>query len=153
MSIIWQYLDKRSATVNALKDYSSMKYIIDHTAEDIATLRSDLSAIGSPTFSDMPSGQHNPQSCEIRLTNAIDEIDVLRERYRQAKEYMEWFQPAWDSLSDDERFVLTEFYWREDEEHSYAIEDICEHFHFERASAYKKKNRALQHLTVLLYGV
>ena len=27
MSVIWQYLDKRSAAINALKDYSSMKYI------------------------------------------------------------------------------------------------------------------------------
>ena len=27
----------------------------------------------------------------MRIIAAIDEIDVLRERYRQAKEYMEWF--------------------------------------------------------------
>jgi len=150
MSIIWQYLDKKSATVNALKDYSSMKYIIEHTDDDIATIRSDLASVGSPTFTDMPSGQHNPQSGEIRLVNAIDEIDVLRERYRQAKEYMEWFQPAWDSLSEDEQFVLTCFYWC-DTQHD-AIDDICDKFHIERSSAYNKKNRALQHLTTLLYG-
>ena len=30
MNIIWQYLDKRSAAVNALKDYSSMAYILAH---------------------------------------------------------------------------------------------------------------------------
>ncbi|HRR77730.1 MAG TPA: hypothetical protein P5191_13115, partial [Ruminococcus sp.] len=115
MSIIWQYLDKRSAAVNALKDYTSMKYIIEHTDEDIANIRSDLTAIGSPTFSDMSAGQHNPQSGEIRMVNAIDEIDVLRERYRQAKEYMEWFQPAWDNLTEDERYVLEQFYLRDDE--------------------------------------
>ena len=36
MNIIWQYLDKRSAAVNALKDYSSMTYILAHTDEEIA---------------------------------------------------------------------------------------------------------------------
>ena len=29
MSIIWKYLDKRSAAVDALKDYSNMKFIIE----------------------------------------------------------------------------------------------------------------------------
>ena len=35
MNIIWHYLDKRGAAINALKDYSSMQYIIDHTDESI----------------------------------------------------------------------------------------------------------------------
>ena len=35
MSIIWKYLDKRSAAVDALKDYGSMKFIIGHTDDEI----------------------------------------------------------------------------------------------------------------------
>ena len=35
MSIIWKYLDKRSAAVDALKDYGSMKFIIGHTDEEV----------------------------------------------------------------------------------------------------------------------
>ena len=35
MSIIWKYLDKRSAAVDALKDYGSMKFIIEHTDDEI----------------------------------------------------------------------------------------------------------------------
>lgn len=34
MSIVWKYLDKRSAAVDALKDYGSMKFIIDHSGGD-----------------------------------------------------------------------------------------------------------------------
>ena len=33
--IAWQYLDKKAAAVEALKDYSSMQYIIEHSDEDI----------------------------------------------------------------------------------------------------------------------
>lgn len=147
MSVIWQYLDKRSAAINALKDYSSMKYILEHTDEEIANIHDDVASIGSPVFSDMPHNASNPQSGEIRLTVAIDEINVLRERYRQAQEYMEWFQPAWDMLSEDEHYVLEQFYWHETD-----VYKICDHFGIERSSAYNKKNRAVQHLTILLYG-
>ena len=111
-------------------------------------MHEDTTTLGSPAFTDMPGGSPNPQSGEMRIITAIDEIDVLRERYRQAKEYMEWFQPAWDSLSEDERYVLEQFYWHEDQN----IYTICEHFGIERSSAYNKKNRAVQHLTLLLYG-
>ncbi len=152
MSVIWQYLDKRSATINALKDYSSMKYILEHTEEEIADIHEDIVSVSSPEFSDMPRGSFNPQSGEIRLTSAIDEIDVLRERYRQAKDYMAWFQPAWEELSEDERYVLEQFYWEEEDRQTDAVYNICDHFHIERSSAYNKKNRAINHLTLLLFG-
>ena len=152
MNIIWQYLDKRSAAVNALKDYSSMTYILAHTDEEIAQVHEDTTTLGSPAFTDMPGGSPNPQSGEMRIITAIDELDVLRERYRQAKEYMEWFQPAWDSLSEDERYVLEQFYGGEEEKQIDAVYNICEHLHIERSTAYNKKNRAVQHLALLLYG-
>ena len=34
----------------------------------------------------------------------------MKERYRQAVEYMEWFKPAWEQLSDDDRYCLETFY-------------------------------------------
>ena len=151
MNIIWQYLDKRSAAVNALKDYSSMAYILAHTDEEIAQVHEATTTLGSPAFTDMPGGSPNPQSGEMRIIAAIDEIDVLRERYRQAKEYMEWFQPAWDSLSEDERYVLEQFYWQEEDAFD-AISAISNRFHIERSSAYKRKNRAVSKLTLLLFG-
>ena len=38
-----------------------------------------------------------------RIIKGIEEIDILKERYRQAMEYMAWFLPAWEELSEDER--------------------------------------------------
>lgn len=151
MNIIWQYLDKRSAAINALKDYNSMAYIMEHTDDEIAELHDNMTSIGSPSFTDMPRNASNPLSAEIRLTNSIDEIDVLCERYRQAKEYMDWFQPAWDNLSQDERFVLEQFYWEDDERYD-ALSEVCDKYNIERTSAYKKKNRSLAKLTLLLFG-
>lgn len=150
MNIIWQYLDKRSAAVNALKDYSSMEYIISHTDDEIKNMYEKMSAIRSPQFDGMP-GSYNPQSSEDGILNGIEEIDILKERYRQAKEYMEWFEPAWEQLTEDEHYVLETFY-RDEDCQTGAVYDICDHFHIERSSAYNRKNRAIQHLAVLLFG-
>jgi hypothetical protein len=151
MNIVWQYLDKRAAAINALKDYSSMKYIIEHTDEDIAAIHEQMISPTSPVQNGMPP-THDPKAGEKKLISYIDKIDVLKERYRQALEYMEWFQPAWDELTEDERYVLTEFYLNEEQKQIDAVYNICEHFNIERSSAYNKKNRALQHLALLLYG-
>ena len=111
MSIVWQYLDKRSATISALQDYSSMAFIISHTDEEIKSTHDKMVGISSPQLDGMPKA-HNPQAAEERIVNGMNEIDVLKERYRQAAEYMEWFSPAWDQLSEDERYVLEAFYGR-----------------------------------------
>ena len=92
---------------------------------------------------------HDPKAGENRLINTIDEIDVLKERYRQAKEYMDWFKPAWEKLSEDEQYILETFYIIKSFS---AVGVVAEHFGVERSSAYKKKDRALNHLTMMLYG-
>lgn len=151
MNVIWMYLNKKDAAVNALKDYGKMKHIIDHTDEEIRRVYSRIAGVGSPAIEKMPSA-NNPQAGEERMIKGIEEIDVLRERLRQAKEYMAWFQPAWDALSDDDQFVLDAFFSNGNEYGAGAADVVAEHFCIERASAYRKKNRALDNLTTLLYG-
>ncbi len=151
MNVIWMYLNKKDATVNALKDYGKMKHIIDHTEEEIQRVYSRIAGVGSPAIEKMPSA-NNPQAGEDRMIKGIEEIDVLRERLRQAKEYMAWFQPAWRALSDDDQSVLDAFFSGGNEYGAGAADTVAEHFCIERASAYRKKNRALDNLTTLLYG-
>ena len=45
MSIIWKYLDKKAAAIAALKDYDSMKFIIDNTDTEIKSAHQRLSLI------------------------------------------------------------------------------------------------------------
>ena len=129
-----------------------MQHIIDHTDEEIASVSDRMTSLGSPSFSDTPRSGSNPQGNENRIIAAIDEIDVLRERYRQAVEYMDWFQPAWQALTEDERIVLSEFYWKEEDSQTEALYNLCDRFGIERTSVYKKKNRALAKLALLLFG-
>ena len=77
MSIAWNYLDKRSAAMAALKDYRSMKAILATTAEQIANVRQDMVRIGGMRFEESVHGARNPQAGENQILHGIAEIDVL----------------------------------------------------------------------------
>ena len=152
MKIAWLYLDKRNAVVSALKDYESMSYIIQNAPSEIAMAQEKMTSPGRSMPSDMPKGPHDPHAAENRIVQAMDAISLLNERYQRAAEYMAWFLPAWQELSEQERFVLQRFYMDDESKQADSVCEICERFHIERTSAYKKKDRALSHLTLLLYG-
>ena len=150
MHVSWSFLDKRQATMDAIGAFNAMNFIVKHTAEDIQKVRERMGGATSPTLDGMPN-THDPRSRENSLLSGIAEIDVLQERYRQAVEYMDWFKPAWDQLTDDERYVLDVFYMSGKECKS-SLATIMDHYKIERSSAYNRKNRSLERLVTLLYG-
>lgn len=151
MTIAWIYLDKKIAAIDALKDYASMEYIIQNHPDEVEDVRDRMTALPSSIPTGIPR-QKDPHAVETRLAASLDEIDVLKERYRRALEYMEWFGPAWDALTEDEQFILTELFLREGISKTEAILNIGEHLHIERSWVYKKRDQAMERLTLLLYG-
>ena len=139
MSIIWKYLDKRSAAIAALKDYDSMAFIISDTERQIEKVNEKLGSTGGMKLDAQPS-VHDPKSGEKQILNVIDQINILEERYREALEYMRWFKPAWMQMLEEERYILKAFY------------AIAGKLNIEQPTVYKRKNRALSKLTVLLFG-
>ena len=152
MNISWVFLDKCQATLDAVRAFDQMQYAIDHTDEDIKRVRERISDIGSPKMSGMPSGPHNPHSTEGKIVDAIDEIDTLKEKYWQAVEYMKWFKPAWEYMSEEERYVL-ETMCLDNDYGDNAVYVVADKLHLSRARGYRKKERAVKKLTRLLYGI
>lgn len=151
-NIMWKYLDKRAATIAAIRDYQSMKFIIQNTEKDIARVHAEMTNVSSINL-ERSSRSNNPGAHEERIVNSLERIDALKYRYEEALEYMAWFEPSWEMLREDERHVLGEFYWEDDDSKGISILDrLCEEYNIERTSVYKKKNRSLDKLTVLLYG-
>ena len=56
MSIMWRYLDKRSATIAAIKDFNNMQFIIRDTGEEIRGVYETAAGVSSPKLDDMPNG-------------------------------------------------------------------------------------------------
>lgn len=150
MHISWSFLDKRKATIEAVEAYNNMEFIIRHSEEDIQAVRVKMEGVGSPNLDGMPHS-HNPNAAEDRILNCIEEIDTIKERYRQAVEYMNWFKPAWDQLSEDDQYVLQVFFM-DGSDCAGLVDIVADHFGIERTSAYSKRKRAIERLTTLLYG-
>lgn len=148
--ITWRYIDRRAAAVNALRDYQTMEAIIASTPDDLKAIKADVPSLSSPRL-DGSRGCFNPHASEERIIRHMERIDNRTRKYLQAKDYMDWFNPAWEALTDEERWMLEVFYLSDDDKRN-AIEEICYRFSIERSSAYNKKNRALERFAALLYG-
>ena len=145
--ISWSYLDKKDATIRAMKDYDAMKFIIENTSDEIKQISEKMTSVGVPKYDDhVRSG--NVHAGEDSVINRLEEINTLKERYRQALEYMAWFEPAWAQLSDEEQYILESVYVDELPRMS-----ICSHIGWEKDAYYRRRNNALSHLATLLYGV
>ena len=150
MSIIWKYLDKRSAAIAAIKDYDSMEFIIKNSEKEIERANEKLTSTG-PKLSDIPS-VHDPKATEKKILAVVDEINILQERYQQALEYMAWFRPAWAQLTEQDQYILKTFYSEQNGYGCNAVYVIADKMKVEPPTVYKQKNRALNRLVVLLFG-
>ncbi len=86
------------------------------------------------------------------ITGITDRVSRLGTSTLIHGKYMDWFKPAWEQLSDDDRYCLETFYVDGNTYGSSAAYYIAEYLHVEQPTAYKRKNRALDRLTVLLFG-
>ncbi len=148
MHISWSFLDKRKATIGAIQAFNSMEFIINNTPDEIQNIRSQMGGATTPKLDGLPS-THDPRNREDSLLEAIDQINVLEERYKQAVEYMAWFKPAWEQLSEEDQLILEILYMDATKN---AVDEAMDSLKIERSSVYNKRNHALNILTNLLYG-
>ena len=75
-----QHSDQHHRAINALfttKDYSNMKFIIEHTDDEIKAAYEKMGGVSSPQSDGMPHA-HNPHAVEDRMIKGIEEIDILQ---------------------------------------------------------------------------
>jgi len=148
--IAWRYLDKQTATVNAMKDFENMTCIINLTTDEVKAIEEDMVSPRGSNIDDMPHVR-NLHSHENMLVSSISKMDVLSQRYKQAVEFMNWFKPAWDTLCEEERIILSEFYLVAGSKTD-ALGNVSEKLFCGRSDVYRKKEKAVEHLSILLFG-
>lgn len=150
MHVMTKYLDTRKAAIAALQDFAVMEQVIETTDQQVKDAYDDMASPasprmdGTPPSGDLHAGEH-------RIAATLDRIDLYRARYVQARQHMDWFLPAWEILSEDDRFVLEAFFLGNGSQDD-AVQAVCDRFYVERTTAYQKKSRALGRLASALYG-
>ncbi len=148
--VMCRYIDKTAATEAVLRDYNNMEYIIENTDSKIAEKIDKMYSRGSVVLDGMPKA-HNQSSFEDNIIRCIDDVKVLSDRYNQAREYMEWFMPAWETLDARERKILEICYMQK---HPYmSVADVlANELNVGKTQVYLYKKYAVEHLKVLLFG-
>lgn len=127
--IKWKYLNTQTATIDAIQDFENMNCIINLTY--------DMS--------------YTPNTQIHGSTMNNSNINGLNDKYKQAVQYMNWFKPAWDTLSEEERIILAEFYLVLGNKTD-AVKNICKRLFCCRSNVYHLKDKAMVHLSILLFG-
>ena len=71
--ISWSYLDKKDATIRAMKDYDAMKFIIENTSDEIKQISEKMTSVGVPKYDDhVRSG--NVHAGEDSVINRLEEM-------------------------------------------------------------------------------
>ena len=148
--IAWKYINKNSAVIAAIRDYHNMRFIINNTPEEIKEVYERMTAPRRAKLTGLPPSK-NPQSESDKLAEQIDKLDLLRERYSSAVEYMAWFEPAWSSMTDTEQRVLAEFYMGDNKKTGATYRLITE-LNYSESHVERMRSNALNRLRVLLYG-
>jgi len=148
--IAWKYLDKQQAAVNAMKDFENMTCMITLTPDEIKTIEEDMVSPRGSNIDDMPHVS-NLLSHEDMMISSISKLDVLNQRYQQAVEFMSWFKPAWDTLCEEERIILSEFYLVNGKKTD-AVGNLSERLYCGRSEVYRRKDKAVERFSALLFG-
>lgn len=148
--ISFKYFDTTKATQEVLKDFKPMLAIISNTQNKLDSISEDMSSISSKQISDMPKSFTFTQ--EDKYAELIDKKLFLADRYREALAYMDWVRPAWEALSDDDRWILSNCFFDNNVFSDFKINEIMNKFAVERTTAYKLKNNAVERMRFYLFG-
>ena len=133
------------AAKSAIREYDTMRAIADNTPDEIKEINADMTSPRTSNLTGLPTA-HNPLAGQDRLCELIDLKDLKRRRYVQAAEFLSWFLPAWDALTEDERNLL--------EVYRYGVYEVtdCPTIYLSSRQIARHRKRALERFGVLLFG-
>lgn len=133
------------ATISILKDFEYMEGVADGSPDKVFWAMERMTSIKGWNTTTPVQGGGNRR--EEMLAENID-IKIMAEMgAREAKQYFETFYPAWNSLTDDERYLLRERFILGGN----GIQRIMDRKNVEKTKAYEMSNQALTKLRRALF--
>lgn len=147
-----KFVNWEAATINALKSYEAMQHCIDQYTEQMQQANDRLYNLKSAT-TDKDPVQGGGSRPEENWINGIDRKMLLCSKIEDAQRFMQWFNPAWDKLTEAERIVLYERWIVHRMDKGGWVDSVRNRLHIEQAQCYRECEMALDRLTLFLYGV
>ena len=139
---------KREA-IDKLKNYEAHKQALECLPKEIRRLESAYTGIRSATTDGTPISGGGSTREDSMLSNIVHR-DELKRRLKEARLWVAQVDKALAVLDDEERLVLDRFYIHRAKG---AVEALCESLGLEKSAVYDRRDKALRHFTLALYGV
>lgn len=140
----WKY-----EAIDKLKGYEAHKRALENIPREIKRLEGAFVSIRSATTDATPvSGGGNTR--EDTMLSNIAHREELERTLKQAKAWVKMVDAGLEVLDDEERLVLERFYIHRAKGN---VDRLCEELCLEKTAVYDRRDKALRHFTIALYGV
>lgn len=141
-------MDWKREAMEKLKRYNAMKQSLRSIPEEIGRLESEMQSIRSATSDGTPVSGGGSGREDMYLSNIVHREELSRS-LEQAKVWVRLVDTGLAILSQEERLVLDRFYINPAMGN---VDRLCMELGIEKSQVYTRKNSALHHFTLSLYG-
>ena len=141
-----RYFDIANTAEHLLKDYRDQEWSLTYCKQQIKRLEAKAKRITS----DLSKGHSKVYGNEAHFTDTVAEIDVYKQKYADAVDYFNGFNPAWERMTEDERSLLTARYIDKYMD-SGSMKRIMQEMHLSKTQAYKLADDALNKFARYLF--
>ena len=134
--------------VEKLKQYEAKKKALQSIPEEIRRLESAMQSIRGATSDGTPVHGGGSGREDMMLSNIVHREELERS-LEQAKIWVGLVDAGLEILSAEERQILDRFYIHPARGN---VDRLCEDLGVEKPTVYRKKDCALRHFTICLYG-
>lgn len=141
-------MDWKREAMEKLKRYNAMKQSLRSIPEEITRLELEMQSIRSATSDGTPVTGCGSGREDRYLSNIVHREELSRS-LEQAKVWVRLVDTGLAILSQEERLVLDRFYINPAMGN---VDRLCMELGIEKSQVYTRKNSALHHFTLSLYG-
>lgn len=152
LDLLHRYFDKEKAAIKALQDYPMMQAVLESAPQALReTATRQLKQATPHTNQQTRTTTTIPDPTGNQAAKMIDRETMLKNRYQQAADYMEWFLPVWAALTKQERDLLEAAYLN-DTPTGQSIHQTAQATGKNPRTLYRAKSQAVKRLAYGLYG-
>lgn len=138
----------KTEAMEKLRRYDAMCHALRNIPEEMARLELDAKRIRSARVDATPVQGGGNRRDEQLLDNLVHRQE-LQWSLQQAKRWVKMTERALSTLSPEEKLILHRMFILPERG---SLERLCQELGVEQASIYRRRDRALHHFTLALYG-
>ena len=139
----WKY-----EAVEKLRQYEAKRQALRSITAEIARLESAMKSIRSATADGSPVKGGGSGREDMMLSNIVHREELER-ALEQAKTWVALVDACLEILSPEERLILDRFYIHPEKGN---VDRLCGELSVEKPTVYRRKDAAIRHFTICLYG-